>query len=154
MNNINKCKRTFWNILMGSYAYHSIFHIVASVRNDSNYCVGANRVIVHVVVVVHRGSDQRTLRGLQTVQFIVRSVLVRMQREAHGLFTLDRMMSCKLQLIVYLFSDICRHVMTESSYLHIFYFKTPYFFRIQQYFQHYVWSFFSSGFLEMMTSLT
>lgn len=106
---------------MGSYAYHSIFHIVASVRNDSNYCVGANRVIVHVVVVVHRGSDQRTLRGLQTVQFIVRSVLVRMQREAHGLFTLDRMMSCKLQLIVYLFSDICRHVMTERSYLHISY---------------------------------
>lgn len=67
--------------------HHGIFHVIASVGDYSYNGVRPDRIVVHVVIVIHAWSHEWALWCLQTVELIIWSVLISEQREAHGLLT-------------------------------------------------------------------
>lgn len=68
-------------------AYHCIFHVIAAVGDDSHNGVGANRIAVHPIIVIHAGPHQRALWGVQVVQLVIRAILVVVNRKPHGLLS-------------------------------------------------------------------
>jgi hypothetical protein len=79
--------------LVGTFVYdHSIFHIVASIRNNGDYSVCATRCLIEIIVYVVKRSNQWCLWEEQPINFIVHSIRVGMIGCSHSLL-------CHLTLI-------------------------------------------------------
>lgn len=66
--------------------YHSIFHIVTSIRNYCNYCVCAAGGLIEIIVDVIQCSHERCLGEEQPINFIIHSVGMSVIWGSHCLF--------------------------------------------------------------------
>mmetsp|Transcript_829 Transcript_829/g.1613 ORF Transcript_829/g.1613 Transcript_829/m.1613 type:complete len:233 (+) Transcript_829:944-1642(+) len=66
---------------------HRVFHIVACVGDDRYHSVAAQRVLVHVVLLVRVVAHHRPLRSLNSVDLVVNPVRVGVVRGPHRLLT-------------------------------------------------------------------
>ena len=79
--------------LVGTFVYdHSIFHIVASIRDDGNDSVCATRCLIEIIVYVVKRSNQWCLWEEQPINFIVHSIRMGVIGCSHSLL-------CHLTLI-------------------------------------------------------
>ena len=62
-------------LMCGLVQNHGVFHVVPSVGDDGDDRVGPVREGVHTVGVVQPWTNYGRLTGLQSVQFVVRTVL-------------------------------------------------------------------------------
>lgn len=92
-------------------AHHCIFHVIATVGDDSHDGIGTDRVAVHAVEVVHSGPHQRALGSMKEVQLVIRAVPVVINWKPHGL------LSCKeRKLDLFRINSMSSHV-SSSRYL-------------------------------------
>ena len=81
--------------------YHSIFHVITSIRNDSNDGVGTMGVLPEIILFITLSANQRLLREKNSIDFVIHTERMIVVGCSHCLFSHLALIHVTRRLIVF-----------------------------------------------------